>query len=437
MQPFDFSPPSEPTLVQQHDALQKGLGRAWQWASSGCLADEALLAACLEDMRYDTQCEASRGDWLWDLVQTIEAQDRFRDPLFQALQELSDERSADQLCVLAGHYGKDGDEPFRTRLYEIVKEKPIPDSPWIGEDEIMQIDGEQALLFAARVRGVRLATIEWEWDDGSLAHFATGQFGEERVASLLKTSSDSGIQRFYESWQEDKQKRNQRTGQSSFRDRMRAITVNKILEAAKDEGQHQPMRGWGMRADEASLSIILEAIFNTVEPVIISKLLRVFSNRALPKFDSRLIDLCRHADEEVQRRAFNAIKMNTHAAIRAFALEQLEIDATASVVGLFQKNYEGGDENRILSAIQLPEDIDQLHWLLMDVTKVLENNPAADCSQLAVISYASTPCETCRFRAARLLFGQGVAPAWMIEECRYDSDDESRELGEENAEANS
>jgi len=377
-------------------------------------------------MRYDTQCEDSRGNWLWNLVQIIGAQERFRDPLFQALQELADERSADQFCVLAVHYAKDGDDSFHARLYEIVEEKSIPHSPWIGEGEIIQLDGEYAFLFAAQVRGERLANIEWEWDDGSLTHYAVEQFGEERVTSLLKTSSDAGIKRFFENWQEQKARKLPTGDQHTHRNRMRAISVSEILEAAKGKSLRIGFRGWGMYADEANLMKIMEAIFDGTEPAIISKLLRVFSNRALPQFDSRLIGLCQHVDEDVQQWAFNALKRNPHAAIRKFALEQLEINATSSVVSLFIENFEKGDEKRILAATKLPEDVDQLHWLLIDIIEVLEKNPAADSSQLAVIAYASTPCENCRCRAAELLQRQGVIPPWMLEECQYDSNKESR-----------
>ena len=57
----DYSPPSSPTLDQQRDALQKGLGRAMQWAVNGRLDDELLLEACLRDQRFDWQAEDSRG----------------------------------------------------------------------------------------------------------------------------------------------------------------------------------------------------------------------------------------------------------------------------------------------------------------------------------------------------------------------------------------
>ncbi len=88
----DYSPPSWPASDQQRDALQKGLGRAWQWAVNRRLKDEPLLEACLRDQRFDTQCEDSRGNWLWRMVGVVGAMPRFRVPILHALHELSDER---------------------------------------------------------------------------------------------------------------------------------------------------------------------------------------------------------------------------------------------------------------------------------------------------------------------------------------------------------
>ena len=102
----DYAPPSSPSLDQQCDALRKGLGRAMQWAMSGRLDDAPLLMACRENQVFDTQCEDSRGEWLWRLMQAIGATVRFREPILHALHEFSDERNSIQLCELAKMYGK-------------------------------------------------------------------------------------------------------------------------------------------------------------------------------------------------------------------------------------------------------------------------------------------------------------------------------------------
>ena len=135
----------------------------------------------------------------------------------------------------------------------------------------------------------------------------------------------------------------------------------------------------------------------------------------------------------MRRWALNALGMNTHALVREFALAEIMQEGHGRlVVGLLTRNYANGDESRILEFVELPDDADQLHWLLMDVIKVLENNPKGDCSKLGIITYGSTPCENCRFDAARLLERQGVALPWMIEECCYDANEECRELAASN-----
>ena len=107
-----------------------------QWAVRGVLDDDPLLQACLRDGRYDTQLEEMRGQWLWKMVQAVDAVDRFRVPILHALYALSDDRNAEQLCELASCFAATGDETFRKRLYEIVEERPILECRLAAESAI-------------------------------------------------------------------------------------------------------------------------------------------------------------------------------------------------------------------------------------------------------------------------------------------------------------
>ena len=49
-------------------------------------------------------------------------------------------------------------------------------------------------------------------------------------------------------------------------------------------------------------------------------------------------------------------------------------------------------------------------------------------AQAGECSFRETPCENCRYDAFRLLLEAQVAPAWMTEECRFDSNEQCREL---------
>jgi hypothetical protein len=164
---------------------------------------------------------------------------------------------------------------------------------------------------------------------------------------------------------------------------------------------------------------------------VIANFLTVFSNRALPEFDARLIELCGHADEKVQMRAFQALSKNRNPVVSRFALAKLEKGLSdGSIASLFISNYEPGDEGRILDAMVLPSDENELHWLLMDIGKVLKTNFDADASKLGIVVYRHTPCENCRFTALEVLQRQNAVPNWMMVECQFDSNEECRTLVE-------
>ncbi len=428
----DYSPPAWPSLDQQRDALRKGLGRAMQWAIRGRLDHEPLLEACLHDLRFDWQVEDSRGDWLWSIVQAVGAAERFRVPILHALYDLSDYRNAMQLCELARCYAQQGDEAFRSQLYKIVEKKPFDYTPWIGEEEVIELDGEQGFLFAAQVRGRLLANREWDkYDDEIPIHIAVERFGEERVTSLLEASSAAAIRRFREGWRREKEVKKEQASPESHRARMTAMSVEEILRGADGESKGLFYRGWGMYAKEADLRVVLHRIWTAREPRVLVNLLKVFSARALPELDTRLIELCRREDKQVRWWAFIALKENKDSLVREFALSELRKGAyNGSVAALFVNNYRKGDEHLLLELMELPKDECELHWFLMQVIKVLEKNPEAECFPLGAIAYASTPCQNCRFKAARLLHNQQVAPTWLSEECRYDSCKDCRELVE-------
>lgn len=107
------------SLDQQRDARQKGLGRAVQWATAGLLSTGPLLNACLHDQRFDRQCEENRGEWLWKLISLTGSASEFRDPLLNAFRNANDEQNAHQLCDLALHFARSGDDGFRQATLRI------------------------------------------------------------------------------------------------------------------------------------------------------------------------------------------------------------------------------------------------------------------------------------------------------------------------------
>lgn len=432
MRLIDFSPTTSPTLEQQRDALRKGLGRAMIWAKNGHLDDVILLDACLHDWRFELSVEHHRGDWLWQIMQSAHVEDQFRVAVYDALNNLVED-DAVQLCQLGFHYAANGDEAFWKRLYNIVEEKPFAELRYLGEEDVIRLDGEDALRFAVKLRGSQLANRDWDWDDSVLMDDSIERLGEDRVRQSLELALDQDSKRFREAWikvEADSEKREGSRPRSAHADEMKQIPVADVINAAESpEAKFPYYRGWGRWAEDDVLNMVFERLLAAQEPKVIANYLKVFSGREFPRIVPDLISLSQHGDVEVRRRAISALENSSHSLVRHLAEDELEKGVPDGLaLGLFIKNYQDGDEQRIMDLAAIPENTEQQHWLLNDATKILEENPQADCSHLGVAVYTLIPCSFCRHFAAKLLRDRQAAPAWLIEECRFDAEVNTQKL---------
>lgn len=428
MEFIDLSPPLSPTLDQQRDALQKGLGRARLWAERGCLDHDVLLEACLRDLRYDRQCEGCRGEWLWGLVTAAGVIHKFEAPLLQALRSLSPEndQAARQLCELAFHYAKRGRQEFRDVLYSIVETTPLPDDRSMGERQLLALEGEAAFQLIAFTRGRYLETCAADWDDAHVVKEAMEFCGEERIHEIMATFSDPDRLRFAETYRHAKKAEEERKDRPRLDD-TKARSVADVVAAAQEQPRGYWLTHWGRSAGEDDLNQVWEVIRITSEPKVLAHLLRVFSRRALPQFDERLIELCRHSDTDVRIRAYLALAQISDSRIRLFAVEEITgPDRNIHAVQLLQRNFKAGDEQLLCDFVEIPDDAEERHSLLMDIQRVLQENMESRVEELAQVIYFHTPCAICRDAAIELLEKDGTLPGWMAEEAMHDSQDSYR-----------
>src|SRR5262249_12567818 len=148
-----------------------------------------LVYVCVNDYRFDRDVEDVRGDWLWRIAKASACYDTLKDSGLQALDNISISDVGPQMCQLAAHFWNDGDVRFRSRLRQIVAGKPIENMPWLGEKELMRLDGDDGFLLALRRHAADLQTREWDWFDGSLVDDARRVLGEQHVSDLLNAIS--------------------------------------------------------------------------------------------------------------------------------------------------------------------------------------------------------------------------------------------------------
>lgn len=430
MQVCNYEPSVTPSIADQTRVLGLGLGRVYEWARTGWLAPETLRHACLKDLRYDKQVTEDRSCWLWPIAEIAGHRDELRKAIFHAA-EVSDSDNSWQHCKLLTHFARSGDLEAIRRLKDFVCRRGDPGCPSTGEEELVSILGEEAVLLIAQIRGQRLSDSEFEWGDSSFIDDSVKALGDPSIRRALLESSSVDVQCFAQAWQKDQNRtKPPKTSADGWVAKLKSLSAESVTAYAHQaSGSACNVRSWGQHADDASLSQVQNHLLGATEPQVMVNLLKVFSKRQFADFDARLYSLVDHADENVRRWASNALDSQKSPRIRELAIQRLENSRPdPSPIGWFALNLEPGDEDLIFESLRLPDDDGERHSLLFDVVDVLEANPTCRGQLLALAVYGESPCENCRYEAVKFLMESQTAPAWLVDEARYDSHERTRAL---------
>ncbi|MCY2963007.1 MAG: hypothetical protein NT069_05025, partial [Planctomycetota bacterium] len=189
-------PPAEPDLVDQKDALRKGLGRAALWAQAGQLDHALLHAACLSDWRYDKQSDDNRATYLWKLLELTGMRDELRFPVLHRLGESVDPDITWQMYGLAYQYASAGDTLHRQAIYAHYARLCRLDKGWSPDGYVLALDGFAGFEFCLAQRAAALRSRDWVWEDEALISTAKEEFGQDRIDRYLDESRDPDIIRF-------------------------------------------------------------------------------------------------------------------------------------------------------------------------------------------------------------------------------------------------
>ncbi|MGL4881893.1 MAG: hypothetical protein ACRC8K_12630 [Waterburya sp.] len=176
------------------DYLHKGLGRAFNYVRKNNSKELRcdLLYACLNNLVYDSQCEKSRAQWLFELIKLTDEVEYYRQNILQALPNTTDFWDIQQLYDLATIWAKQGCQEAREIIYKTFKKQEFNES-WLGGENIIEIDGISGLLYVAEVFGEKLRQDEELWEDDYLISQAGDRFGKKTVIKALEERSPINI----------------------------------------------------------------------------------------------------------------------------------------------------------------------------------------------------------------------------------------------------
>lgn len=420
---------------QFRDALEKGLGRAMLHARKHGLEGMhgELRWALLKSRVYDPQCEWHRPDWLWKLLRAARCEGRHRAAILNSLSKVTDYRDAKQLSALACRYALAGDAAAKRRLYAASERFVGVDNHGI-ERELMRLDGTRALKQVADRIGKELAKggDDWKFRVRSIWWNAKNILGAGASARALAGGGSRArlfLKRALAIEASDRIEDRTRKARLKAEGPKRKTWLE-FRSDLETKGSSASPYLFARHATAGELRDAYKALANEKRTLQAGKLLQVFNSRRPPSFEPFLLKFSRSSDEFVQNCAWNALAHFRRPEVRGLALTaaRRRCNVGNGSLSLFAKNYRSGDAGLILEAVSGSWDPDTAHCVGMSVLGVAKVHADRSLAPAYAACYEFNPCALCRRDFFKKLLSLKSAPSWMIQECRDDTDSDTRSL---------
>ncbi len=225
-------------------------------------------------------------------------------------------------------------------------------------------------------------------------------------------------------------------GWEKYRDELlREYPVERIIALASN-GKAESRRlysRFGRWARNEDLNILLQHLRCETDPEACLRLLWVFGKAKLPHLDARIWELAHDDDPRLQAAAVKALSSLCDPRVGELGRQRLRDNnfsaGKSDDIELFVNNYQAGDEELILAALErLAPNDDEAHDLGMSARRVCSHNNSPALTCVASWIYRTNPCTICRNDGVELMLQWESLPAAIAEECVCDASNDTRSL---------
>ena len=391
---------------------------------------DALLYACLHDLRFEHWTEEGRGFYLHTLITISGDIEFYREKILATLPtlEITEERNNDllQLMNLVRLMAQTGDVEAKTALYTTYEQNAAK-GHFYGGDELTELDGVEGLIFLVDRYDDAASEDLWdyEWQLSNLEE----RDGEATIRQELEAKCaghplrEDWLKRL-DAYREERKATFEKKTESS------RPTYEDLKQKIAEKGVRcNTGRWWGKRFTEEERLEVANDLLGETDLDRRIPLLRVFDEVPFPLDPEPLFMWAKDEDKDLSWAALWAIGSLQSPKVRAFALEIIEQQRTASpAVKMLLKNYELGDEERIIVALERITNPNYYHSLGMDVRDFERAHPSPLSTKMMTLLYRDNPCSFCRNTAVERLVELNALPAWIRDEAMYDAAEHTRKL---------
>jgi hypothetical protein len=423
-------------------ALRDGRGAALLHALEFGLEgiEDLVQAACLRNPAFDSQCEGSRGQWLYRMFKDTGSLPRISVALLNALSDESEEYSYDQLCELAQLLARDGNADAASVLRDFVLGQDfLEQSSPVGCNSLVLLDGMPALIEIVRRYGrMLIADANQYVEDFEDLTEGSGLRAEANSVLLALAPLDQAVDAYMRNNARRTFEQTSKSDQSE-NERLNAVRVNYLKKysldsilanAAAKKGEYPgSFDGFGRFAPDSDLELVFQRLLSESDPEICLRLFWVFRRGTLPRLDSRLWEFAEHEDNRLREAAMTAISGVRDPAVGNYGRGQLVLTGDPIYIQLLIKNSRPGDERAILDVLGKwtfeDDDVHHRSFAVEAFCKEIGSPAAADLLEWIC---THNPCSICRRDAFKILVELACPSPALVHECLHDAHSDTVKL---------
>lgn len=425
------------TNEQFKKAFQQGLGRAYQHVhdhgDSGIV--EEIVNGCIKDLNYDSQCEESRADWVFKVLEKTGHQLEYWHRILDRIPVENEFNDLYQQLDLAVLFAKNGVKEARPAIYKKFNLQEFKES-WIGGDQILELDGIQGLLHISKTIGKRLLKNEeldeeeQYWEDESMLQNCIEKWGEADVMEALNEEAKSRkeVEAYLKEVLPHCKKRT-KTKRKIPPQLYKTLDDVFLRIDNKPEYKYYHLKKFGESASEADLEQIRDKLLNDPRPESQITCLSVLIGRLPGSWVSQLFPFAESENENVSSRAFEAIGKIKSPVVHEFAKKLIKQKGTSANLELllcFSQNYSEKDRELIEPIISDISDRDTCHFVGQMMLDIWDGSRDQDPFWALDWVYENSPCSNCRLTAVQGLIESKQISNEHLEECRFDCETDIR-----------
>ena len=434
------------TLKTFKSCMQRGLGRCYIELKN-CEDREkykdTVLWGCLHEIAFDAQCEGTRAAFLYRLISLFPDRDFFSDRIAEKYRSVSGREPwlFQQLTELLSYFAEDGHPTAKDALAEkyaalydrLLKKRSFNSYDYerddfelltivmlrSGEDTFPALISDYGGLFLKNPH-YELSCFEW------FADRLAETVGKKRLtAELKKHGEDPAWKCFYESYRKLSDRKRERSENrtvissaeelSETYDGDRMLAISKTISFARNADAHEKKK-------------LVDLIEKESSPEKKAGLLRAFWRENYPGDHEKLIEYAASECEALSAAAKEALLSCRSETVYRYARECLQNDRSdAAAIGILLLNYRKEDKKLLLSVLsELKIDRGSesgWHGVVMQILEVYDRGVRLPREFFAFV-YENSLCSCCRYHAVLFMGKRRWLSPQMIEECRYDSNDD-------------